>query len=298
MVDEGLGEWAGRCRDFSADRGLDCGALKAKRWQSHGVRPLIEPRELWREEKAMPGHDPARPITRALYPERADCIVYTGKGQVRCRCPSTGEERDLAFRGFDPGRNALKYRCPAAAHDFACEGRAACERMGGGQAGRYGRVVRIVLDRHDRRIFTPTPYGSPSWKRGYRRRAALERINARPDRSFEFEQHFIRGMSRMRTRVGLALSVMMALALGHVRAGCPERIRSLYGPVPPAFAGAGSCASPAPAHFALPGTPDAGFSGPHGGSSAPRRTVSSAPACPGGANRRRESPTAHMPRTN
>ena len=111
-------------RDFSADRGLDCGALKAKLWQSHGVRPLIEPRELWREERAMPGHDPARPITRALHPERADCIVYTEKGQVRCRCPSTGEERDLAFRGFDSGRNALKYRCPAAAHGFACEGRA------------------------------------------------------------------------------------------------------------------------------------------------------------------------------
>ena len=36
----------------------------------------------------------------------------------------------------------------------------------------------------------------------------------------------------MRTRVGLALSVMMALALGQMRAGYPERIRSLYGSVP------------------------------------------------------------------
>ena len=40
----------GRCRDFSADRGLDCGPLKAKLWQRHGVRPL----------------------TRPPYPERAD----------------------------------------------------------------------------------------------------------------------------------------------------------------------------------------------------------------------------------
>ena len=125
----------------------------------------------------------------------------------------------MAFRGFDSGRNALKHRCPAAAHDFACEGREACERMGGGQPGQYGRVVRIVLDRHDRRIFTPAPYGSPVWKRGYRRRTALERINARVNRSFELEQHFIRRLSRMRTRVGLALSVMMALALGRAPAG-------------------------------------------------------------------------------
>ena len=29
----------------------------------------------------------------------------------------------------------------------------------------------------------------------------------------------------------------MALALGHVRAGRPERMRSLYGPVPPRFHG-------------------------------------------------------------
>ena len=32
----------------------------------------------------------------------------------------------------------------------------------------------------------------------------------------------------MRTRVGLALAVMMALALGQVRVGRPDRMRSLY----------------------------------------------------------------------
>ena len=57
-----------------------------------------------------------------------------------------------------------------------------------------------------------------------------------PDRP-EFEQHFLRGMSRTRTRVGLALAVMMALTLGQVHAGRPDRIRSLYGPAPCAFAG-------------------------------------------------------------
>ena len=108
----------------------------------------------------------------------------------------------------------------------------ACERSAGGQVGEYGRIVRIDLDTHDRRIFTPTPYGSPSWKRGYNRRSALERINNRLDHAFEFEQHFIRGLARMRTRVGVALAVMMALALGHLRAGRPESMRSLIAPVP------------------------------------------------------------------
>ena len=117
---------AKRCRDFSAGRGLDSGALQAKGWQSYQVRPLIEPRELWREEKAIPDYDPTRPVTRSLYRERADYIVYTEKGQVRCRCPNTGEERDMAFWGFESNRNTLKYRCPAAAYDGQCGGRVAC----------------------------------------------------------------------------------------------------------------------------------------------------------------------------
>lgn len=235
MVGEGFEdcpELARRCRDLCADRGLDSGPLKATLWDDYRIRPLIEPRELWREEKAMPDYDPTRPITRALFPERADTLVYTEKGQVQCRCPASGEKRDLAFWGFESDRNTLKYRCPAAVYDLQCTGREACERGAGGHVGAYGRIVRIDLDEHDRRIFTPTPWGSPSWKRGYHRRSALERINNRIDHGYEFEQHFIRGLARMRTRVGVALAVMLALALGHLRAGRCESMRSLFAAVP------------------------------------------------------------------
>ena len=91
-------------------------------------------------------------------------------------------------------------------------------------------MVRIDLAERDRRTFTPTPWGSPSWKRGYARRAALERINSRLDGSFGFERHFVRGRAKMKTRLGLAVAVMMALALGAVLAGRPERMRSLVDP--------------------------------------------------------------------
>ena len=92
--------------------------------------------------------------------------------------------------------------------------------------------MRIDLDRNDRRIFTPAPWGSPSWWRGYNRRSAIERINSRLDNSFNFETHYIRRLAKMKTRVGLALAVMMALAVGQVRAGHAERMRSLVGAVP------------------------------------------------------------------
>ena len=69
----------GRCDDFTADRGLDSGETKALLLDEYGIRPAIDTRELWREEKAEPGYDPAKPITRSLYPERIDTIVYTEK---------------------------------------------------------------------------------------------------------------------------------------------------------------------------------------------------------------------------
>ncbi|WP_365305477.1 hypothetical protein [uncultured Thiodictyon sp.] len=92
--------------------------------------------------------------------------------------------------------------------------------------------MRISLNDHDRRIFVPTPHGSPSWHRGYHRRSALERINNRIDNSFGFERHFIRGLAKMQTRVSLALAVMMAMALGHANDGRPGQMRSLVQPIP------------------------------------------------------------------
>jgi hypothetical protein len=96
---------------------------KALLWDAYAIRPLIDTRELWREEKSAPDDDPFTPITRPLDPERADTIVHTEKGSVQCVCPATGEQRELAFQGFDAARNALKYRCPAAAYGLECKAR-------------------------------------------------------------------------------------------------------------------------------------------------------------------------------
>ena len=232
-VDELFGkapELAERCADFSADKGLDSGPLKAKLWDRYRIRPLIDTRAMWREEKAMPDYDPSKPILRSLDPDRVDTILYSEKGEVLCRDPATQEQRPMAFQGFESDRGALKYRCPAAAYGFACKGRAQCYRGAGVKDSAYGRVVRIGLKDQDRRIFTPTPWGSPSWRRGYKRRTALERINSRVDSSFGFENHFIRGQAKMKARMGLAVCVMMALALGAALENRPQRMRSLVNP--------------------------------------------------------------------
>jgi hypothetical protein len=222
---------AERCEDFSADRGLDSGGIKAMLWDDYHIRPVIDIRELWREEKNEPGYDPEKAITRALFADRVDTIVHTEKGTLHCVCPDTGEQRDMAFQGFEANRNTLKYRCPAAAYGFQCQGSKECSAMGQVNPGAYGRIIRINITKEDRRIFTPIPYGSPSWERTYNRRSSLERINNRIDNSFGFEKHYIRGKAKMQTRVGLAIAVMMAMALGHVRAGRIKQMRSLVRPI-------------------------------------------------------------------
>ena len=243
---------ADRCADFCADRGLDGGPLKRKLWDAYGVRPLVDVREMWREEKREPGHDAAQPILRSPAADGGGNVLHSEKGEVSYRCPATGEVRPMAFQGFEADRGTLKYRCPAAAYGLDCKGRAACLRDAGSKAGDYGRVVRVELASSDRRMFTPTPWGSPSWKRGYNRRGALERINARLDGSFGFECHFVRGGAKMTTRLGLAVAVMMALALGAVLAGRPAGADALAGGPGPA---AGGLTPPGSAVSATKSTP-------------------------------------------
>ncbi len=80
----------------------------------------------------------------------------------------------------------------------------------------------------------PSPARSPvpnAWNFS-RFMESLERIDARLDNDFGFERHYIRGHAAMKTRVGLALAIMMALALGHVLEGRAGRMRSLVAPIP------------------------------------------------------------------
>lgn len=127
----------------------------------------------------------------------------------------------------------MKYSRPAAAYGLQCQGQAQCHQAGEVNPGDYRRIVRIHITQQDRRIFPPTPNASPSWRCGYNRRSALERINNRIDHSLGFESYFIRGKAKMQVRIGLALAVIMAMALGPVKAGRTEQMRSLVTPAPP-----------------------------------------------------------------
>ena len=129
----------------------------------------------------------------------------------------------MAYEGFEADRDCLKYRCPAATYGIACAQREVCN---GGCHTEHGRIVRVPLETN-RRIFVPQARSSYAWEREYKKRTSVERVNSRLDVSFGFERHFIRGKEKMKCRVGLALVVMLAMAVGFIEAGEKEKMRSL-----------------------------------------------------------------------
>ncbi|MHB1407840.1 MAG: transposase [Desulfitobacteriaceae bacterium] len=90
----------------------------------------------------------------------------------------------------------------------------------------YYSRIRISLT-EDRRIFTPIDRASYKWEKEYNKRTSVERVHSRIDVSFGFELHTIRGMAKVKVRCGLALCVMLAMALGRVKEKQADKMRSL-----------------------------------------------------------------------
>jgi hypothetical protein len=194
-----------RCQEVTADRSYDDGKLIRKVWEEWEALPIINIRNCWQDG------EPTKVVSGF------ENVVYDYRGTVSCVCPKSGTQREMAYGGFERDRMTLKYRCPAQHYGYPCAGAGNCE---------LGKAVRIPLD-EDRRVFTPLARSSLKWKRCYDRRTAVERVNSRLDTSFGFEQHTIRGLKKMSTRCTLALTVMLAMALGRIKANQAEAMRSL-----------------------------------------------------------------------
>ena len=151
---------------------------KTTRWDRCSIKPLIGIRSVWKDEDK----------TKLLDGEPADNILYDESGQVCCQCPQTGEQREMAFAGFEKDRKCLMYRCRRRPADCSARG----ARSARARLFVVRGVVRVKLET-DRRIFTPIARSSNAWARSNKRRTAVERFNSRIDGSFGFEKHYIRG---------------------------------------------------------------------------------------------------------
>ena len=190
---------------FTGDRGYDDTKLVTRCWDQYHIKPVVDIRNMWKDGEA----------TRLLPGQTTVTDNY--RGEVFCHDPVTGQVHSLSNGGFEEARQTLKKRCPARFAGVSCAGQDQCPVASG---------LRIPLET-DRRVFTPIDRASYQWDREYDHRTAVERVNSRLDVSFGLERHTIRGLKKMRLRAGLALIVMLAMAVGRIRQQHPEHLRSL-----------------------------------------------------------------------
>ena len=133
-------------------------------------------------------------------------LVYNYKGTV-WYVDDNGEKTELTYKGYDKSTDSLRYGFKPQKHDK--------------------KIFRIKCS-EDRRIFTPVGRSSYKWKRLYKKRTGVERINDRIDRDYQFEKHSIRGLDKMKMFLTVTFIIYMTMAKAKVMAGQTEHLCKLY----------------------------------------------------------------------
>ncbi len=66
-------------------------------------------------------------------------------------------------------------------------------------------------------IFLPMARDSQNYKRLYKKRTKVKRLNGRIDRDYMFNDHFIRGKKKMDTMLTLSFIIMLSMTKGHIK---------------------------------------------------------------------------------
>lgn len=162
-----------------ADKGYDskdnCGLV----FQEYRAAPIIPLRE--RDDTQQPD-------------------ICNGKGTPTCSCGL-----GMVFWGRDG--KYLKYRCPQAVGKGLCTSRFRCT------ASPYGYVLKLPIMQDPRR-YAPVPRETKKWKKLYKLRTAVERVNSRVKGLLGLDRITLRGIAKVTVRSLLSLLVMLAAAVG------------------------------------------------------------------------------------
>jgi hypothetical protein len=172
-----------------------------------GIKPLVQMRSLWQTEpeRMLPGHD------------GSSNVVYDESGTIYCydKVSEPAVRHNMAYIGYEPERETLKYRCPAKHEGWECPMSKVCN------AGKsYGKTVRV--DREvDLRRFPSLPRATKKFERMYKGRTSVERVNARLKVFWGVDDGNVTGARRFFTQVGVVLAVHAAFAT--LLASAPRR---------------------------------------------------------------------------
>lgn len=171
-----------KCRYFLADKGYD--STELIEWlTTEGISPVIDIRNMWQGDETKQFKDTN--------------IVYNYKGKVYYITDS-GKEIELLYKGYDKSRDSQRYGFHPKYEDK--------------------RIFRIPL-KTDPRIFTKVARNSKKWKRLYKKRTSIERVNGRIDRDFQFEKHTIRGLKKMKMFLTVTFIIQLTLAKAKIKSG-------------------------------------------------------------------------------
>ena len=191
-IEQEYTEWLKNCKYFLGDKGYD--SSKIINWlRGKGIVPIIDIRNCWKDGEET-------------HQYRDTNLVYNYKGTV-WYVEEDGSRTELLYKGYDKRTDSLRYGFKPQKQDK--------------------RIFRIKCE-EDRRIFTPVARSSHKWKRLYKKRTGVERINGRIDRDYQFERHTIRGLNKMTMFITVTLLVYMAMAKSKIERGQTEHLCKLY----------------------------------------------------------------------
>jgi hypothetical protein len=118
----------------------------------------------------------------------------------------------------------LKYRCPEKSGLLCClVEHQAVSRC---STSNYGLVVKLDM-RDDPRQYVPVPRETKKWKRLYKMRTSVERVNSRLKDNLIIDELRVRRTNKVKARVGLNLLVMLAIAVGMAERNCLQDCRRI-----------------------------------------------------------------------
>ena len=195
-----------RIKTLAYDKAADSQDVH-KRLAGEGITPLIQTREMWKEEpeRMLPGHDGS---SNVVYKEDGTIYCYDKVSEPPVRHP-------MAYIGYEPERETLKYRCPAKHEGWDCPMSKICN------AGKsYGKTVRVDHELDPRR-FPSLPRATKKFERMNKGRTSVERVNARLKIFWGVDDGNVTGTRRFVAQVGVVLAVHAAFAT--LLASAPRR---------------------------------------------------------------------------
>ena len=169
-----------KMKNLMGDAGYDNGTRNKNLKEKYDINPIMDIRHMWGKDEKY------KEIENQM-------LAYNEDGEVFLILDLNKYEK-LKYIGYDKENNALRYtRC---------------------NTGK--KVYRVPLST-DYRIFVPIARDSKKFKRLYKKRTEVERLNGRIDRDYMFNDHFIRGQKKMDLMLKLSFIVMLTMAKGHIK---------------------------------------------------------------------------------